>query len=141
MKRLLILIIFVGCNVEKSQKININDFHEVISVNDAKALSDSVIDWEENHKVFLEFFSNYIIRNNDDLQFSKFNLKLILIAILAIIISTLGIVASVNYWLSNEPLSVNFKILGRYFVPSITLILFSFQTVINVILFNFLKRK
>ena len=28
---------FVGCNVEKSQNININDFHEVISVNDAKA--------------------------------------------------------------------------------------------------------
>ena len=56
MKRLLILIIFVGCNVEKSQKININDFHEVISVNDAKALIDSITDWEENHEVFLEFF-------------------------------------------------------------------------------------
>ena len=42
MKRLLILIIFIGCNVEKSQKININDFHKVISVNDTIALSDSI---------------------------------------------------------------------------------------------------
>ena len=75
MKRILILIIFVGCNVEKSQKININDFHEVISVNDAKALSDSMIDWEENHEVFLEFFSNYIIRNNDDFLSSLISFK------------------------------------------------------------------
>ena len=66
MKRLLILILFVGCNVEKSQKININDFHDVISVKDTIALSDSIKGWGENHEVFLEFFSNYIIRNNDD---------------------------------------------------------------------------
>jgi len=66
MKRLLMLIIFIGCNVEKSQKININDFQKVISVNDTIALSDSINVWEENHEVFLEFFSNYIIRNNDD---------------------------------------------------------------------------
>ena len=66
MKRLLMLIIFIGCNVEKSQKININDFQKVISVNDTIALSDSINVWEENHGVFLEFFSNYIIRNNDD---------------------------------------------------------------------------
>ena len=46
MKRLLMLIIFVGCNIDKSQKININDFHEVISVTDTIALVDSIKDWE-----------------------------------------------------------------------------------------------
>jgi len=82
-----------------------------------------------------------IIRNNDDLQFSKFNLNLVTIAILSIIMSVIGIALSVNYWLTNEPLYVDFKILGRYFIPSITLLLFSFQIIINVILFNFLKRR
>ena len=75
MKRLLMLIIFIGCNVEKSQKININDFQKVISVNDTIALSDSINVWEENHEVFLEFFSNYIIRNNDDFFSSLISFK------------------------------------------------------------------
>ncbi len=81
-----------------------------------------------------------IIRNNDDLKFSKLSLNLLMIAFFSFFLSTIGIAFSVNYWLTNEPLLVNFKILGRYFVPSITLILFSFQIIINVILFSFLKR-
>ena len=75
MKRLLMLIIFIGCNIDKSQKININDFHEVISVNDIIALGGSIKDWEESHEVFLDFFSNYIIRNNDDFLSSLISFK------------------------------------------------------------------
>ena len=81
-----------------------------------------------------------IIRSNDNLQFSKLSLNLLMIALFSIFLSTIGIAFSINYWLTNEPMLVNFKILGRYFVPSITLILFSFQIIINVILFSFLKR-
>ena len=83
-------------------------------------------------------FTNY--KKNDNYQFSKFNLNLLMIALASIIIAFVGIYLSINYWLTNEPLLVNFKILGRYFVPSITLILFSFQIIMDVILFNFLKK-
>ena len=43
MKRLLILIIFIGCNVEKSQNININDLKNFASSDDAKNLGKNVI--------------------------------------------------------------------------------------------------
>ncbi len=66
MKRLLILIIFIGCGVEEPQEINVNNFHELISFKDTVAFSDSIKIWEENHEVFCEFFSNYIIRNSDN---------------------------------------------------------------------------
>ena len=80
-----------------------------------------------------------IIKKVDDYQFSKFNFNLLIAVLISIILAFIGIYFSFNYWLTNEPLSVNFKVLGRYFVPSVTLILFSFQILMSVILFNFLK--
>tara|TARA_B110000967_G_scaffold208765_1_gene262108 strand:+ start:941 stop:2056 length:1116 start_codon:yes stop_codon:yes gene_type:complete len=91
-------------------------------------------------QMYILGFYSQIIKKNDNYQFSKFNLNLLMIALASIIIAFVGIYLSINYWLTNEPLLVNFKILGRYFVPSITLILFSFQIIMDVILFNFLKK-
>lgn len=75
MKRLLILLIIISCNVEKSKNIIINDFQKVISINDSSALNDSIKIWEQSHKVFLDFFSNYILGTNDDFLTSLMSFK------------------------------------------------------------------
>ena len=75
MKRLLILLIIISCNVEKSKNIIVNDFQKVISINDSSALNDSIKIWEQSHKVFLDFFSSYILGTNDDFLTSLMSFK------------------------------------------------------------------
>ena len=61
MKRLLIIIIFVGCNVEKSQKININDYDKQIEPDILIAFSDTNL--FKNYKSKKKFLWSHSVQN------------------------------------------------------------------------------
>jgi hypothetical protein len=81
-----------------------------------------------------------LYNNKNHKIFDKVNKIFLFFTIICFLFSIFGIYISLNYWFENDYKFIDYKILGRYLITSGSLLLISFQLIINLLLFNFLRK-
>ena len=81
-----------------------------------------------------------LYNNKNYMVFDKVKKIFLFFAIICFLFSIFGIYISLNYWFENDYNFIDYKILGRYLITSGSLLLISFQLIINLLLFNFLRK-